>query len=144
MTREMGMLEVARIQSEVNRLFDTVLGSGDEGQGGNWIPYADILETDETLLLLAELPGVDPADVKLKVDGGDVIIEGVKKRPGVDSSRRSLIEERRFGPFRLVLSLGVPVNTHKAVATLREGLLRVDFPKVPNRRGGAVSIEVTE
>ena len=63
MTREMGMLEVARIQSEVNRLFDTVLGSGEDGQGGNWIPYADILETDASLVLLTELPGVDPGDV---------------------------------------------------------------------------------
>ena len=143
MTREMGMLEVARIQSEVNRLFDTVLGSGEDGQGGNWIPYADILETDASLVLLTELPGVDPGDVRLTVDGGDVIIEGMKKRPAVETQRRSLIEERRFGPFRLVVSLGVPVNTHKATAVLKEGLLRVDFPKVPNRRGGVVSIEVT-
>ena len=52
------------------------------------------------------------------------------------------LAERGFGPFRRVIQLGVPVNTRLAKATLNNGLLRICFPKVPNRRGEAVPIEV--
>ena len=50
--------------------------------------------------------------------------------------------ERAFGKFRRVINLGVPVNTHRAEAVLAEGFLTIRFPKVPNRRGEEVRIEV--
>ena len=51
-------LEMARIQSEINRLFDNLLDLGDE-EKGTWMPNADIVETEESLELKVELPGVD-------------------------------------------------------------------------------------
>ena len=45
-------------------------------------------------------------------------------------------------PFRRVIPLNVPVNTHRADASLNHGLLRIHFPKVPNKRGEAVQIPV--
>ena len=50
--------------------------------------------------------------------------------------------ERAFGSFRRAIQLGVPVNTRQAQAELSDGLLRIRFPKVPNRRGEEVPIEV--
>ena len=137
------MLEVARIQSEINRLFDNLLDL-DAGarESGSWIPIADIVESDEVLLVTVELPGVAPADLVVSTHGGDVILVGEKSRPSITGTPRSHVAERAYGRFRRVIHLGVPVNTHKADARLADGTLRIKFPKVANRRGEEVAIEV--
>jgi len=137
------LMEVARIQSEINRLFDNLLDLGsDAKEGGTWMPNADILETDEHLILKVELPGVESDKLALSVHGGNVIVQGEKGRPEIEGASELLAAERIFGPFRRVVNLGVPVNTRQAEASLNNGLLRVTFPKVPNRRGEEVPIEV--
>ena len=139
------MLEVARIQSEINRLFNNLLDLGVPGQeSGAWIPNADILETEECLIVKVELPGVSIEDLALSVHGGDVILRGEKKREELEGPARYHLAERAFGKFRRVIHLGVPVNTHRAEAVLRDGFLRIRFPKVPNRRGEEVPVEVRE
>lgn len=137
------LMEMARIQSEINRLFDNLLDlEGDSGGAGHWIPNADILETEDTLVLKVELPGVLPDKVRLSVHGGNVILRGEKARPSVEGPVEFHAAERQFGSFKRVIQLGVPVNTRRAVAELSNGLLEVRFPKVPNRRGEEVPIEV--
>jgi HSP20 family protein len=144
MSRKLGpMMEVARIQSEINRLFDNLLDLGsDEKPGGSWIPNADILETRENLILRVELPGVAPETLAVSVHGDNIIVRGAKATPERNPATEIHTEERVFGPFRRVIRLEVPVNTRQAEAALINGLLRISFPKVPNRRGEEVPIEV--
>jgi HSP20 family protein len=144
MSRTFGpMLEAARIQSEINRLFDNLLDLGTPGrESGAWIPNADILETEDCLVVKVELPGVSLEDLSLSVHGGNVILRGEKRRDDPDGPARYHLAERAFGKFRRVIHLGVPVNTHRAEAVLHDGFLRIRFPKVPNRRGEEVPVEV--
>ena len=138
------MLEVARIQSEINRLFENLLdlGARGESEAGAWIPNVDVVETDEALVVKVELPGVDPADVHVAANGDQIVVRGDKRRPDIPESARPHLEERAYGRFRRIVPLGVPVNTHRAEAVLADGLLRIRFPKVPNRRGEEVAIAV--
>jgi HSP20 family protein len=136
-------LEVARIQSEINRLFENLLDLGNaEDHDSAWIPNVDIQETPERLVVRIELPGVEPGDLALSVHGGNLIIQGEKREPDTGLTGRVHLEERAFGRFRRSIHLGVPVNTRQAEAILSDGLLRIAFPKVPNRRGEQVPIEV--
>ena len=136
-------MEAARIQSEINRLFDNLLDlDGGERGGSAWIPNADILESEEFLVLKVELPGVSADELSLTVHGGNLVIEGEKRKPGVDDGAHFHFAERQYGPFKRVIQLSVPVNTRQASALLENGLLRLTFPKVPNRRGEVVRIEV--
>jgi HSP20 family protein len=144
MTKGLGsMLEVARIQSEINRLFDNLLVLDGGREGGSWMPIADIVESDDALVVTIELPGVLASNLKIATHGGDVILTGEKIRPALDEPVRAQVAERAYGRFRRVVHLGVPVNTHKAEAVLADGTLRIKFPKVPNRRGEEVAIKVT-
>jgi HSP20 family protein len=137
------LLEVARIQSEINRLFDNLLDLRGEGEGrGAWNPNADVTETDTSLVVRVELPGVAPEDLKVTVNGNNLVLSGEKKAPGPPERRSFQQAERSFGPFRRVIQLGVPVNTRQAEAVLADGLLRINFPKVANRRGEDVPIWV--
>jgi HSP20 family protein len=145
MTKGLGsMLEVARIQSEINRLFDNLLDL-DAGAkaSGSWIPIADIVENDDALVVTVELPGVAASELLISTHGGDVILTGEKSRPPIAGAVRAHVAERAYGRFRRVIHLGVPVNTHRAEAVLAEGTLRIRFPKVPNRRGEVAQLEVT-
>ncbi len=136
-------LEVARIQSEINRLFDNLLDLGDTaGERGAWVPNADVVERPDALLVRVELPGVEPEDLIVHVNGGDLVVAGEKKPPPRPEGGRSKQEERAFGQFRRVIRLEVPVNTRHAEACLADGLLAIRFPRVPNRRGEDVPIEV--
>ena len=78
------LMEMARIQSEINRLFDNLLDLGQKEEVGSWMPNADIIETDSDLLLKVEVPGVRPDRLELAVHGGNLIIRGQKDRPQVD------------------------------------------------------------
>jgi len=143
MTKGLGsMLEAARIQSEINRLFDNLLTLDDGRESGTWIPMADIVETEDALFVTVELPGVPKDALSVSTNGGDLILKGEKGKPAAELPARFLVAERAYGKFRRVIHLGVPVNTHKAEATLADGNLRIRFPKVANRRGEEVAIEV--
>ncbi len=144
MSKSLGpFLEVARIQSEINRLFDNLLHLDAPGrEAGSWIPNADVLETEHDVVVKVELPGVSAADLEVSVHGGNVILRGDKARAEVPDEARYHLAERAFGRFRRVIPLGVPVNTHRAEAVFADGCLKIRFPKVPNRRGEEVRIEV--
>ena len=145
MTKGLGsMLEVARIQSEINRLFDNLLDlDSGEKETGSWIPMTDVVETEDVLVVTVELPGVRPEDLVVTTHRGEVILKGERRKLETNGPARFLVAERAYGRFRRVIHLGVPVNTHKAEAVLENGHLRIRFPKVPNRRGEEVAIEVS-
>lgn len=139
--------EISRIQSEINRLFDNLIelrASKGEG-GGEWLPSADVYETDRELVVKFEIPGVGASDVTMSVEGNRLIVRGEKKR-GENGHRGSRYHcmERGYGKFKRVVHISSPVNTREAEAVLCEGVLEVTFPKVPNRRGGEMSIRITE
>lgn len=139
--------EISRIQSEINRLFDNLIelrASKGEG-GGEWLPSADVYETDRELVVKFEIPGVGASDVTMSVEGNRLIVRGEKKRPenGHKGGRYHCME-RGYGRFKRVVHISSPVNTREAEAILCEGVLEVTFPKVPNRRGGEMSIRITE
>jgi len=141
--------EISRIQSEINRLFDNLLElrqSKGEGGGGEWLPSADVYETDKELVVKFEIPGVAGKDVTMSVEGNRLIVRGEKHRPenGAKNGGRYHCMERGYGRFKRVVHISSPVNTREAQAYLVDGVLEVTFPKVPNRRGGELSIKVVE
>lgn len=140
-------LEFVRIQTEMNKLFESLQelrdpGVGPEQREGAWVPNVDICETAEALIVEAEVPGVDPGTLVVKVSSGNLTLEGAKQKLCGDEAMTFYRRDRGCGTFRRVVPLSAPVNTHRAEATLDRGLLRILFPKVPNKRGEAVQIPI--
>ncbi len=140
-------LEVARIQSEINRLFDMLLRlrSG-EASSETWLPGVDVAETESRLVVEIELPGVDPSSLDVWTEGGNLYLKGVRPpsplrdRPGAEI----LHDEREYGPFDVEIPLTAAVNPREAMAKLELGVLSIELPKVKNRRGEAVKISIGE
>lgn len=139
-------LEFVRIQTEMNKLFESLQElrepRAQPEAGGAWIPNVDVCECGDLLVVEAEMPGVDPASLRVQVGNGNLILEGKKVRTGSEEPVAVHRRDRAFGAFRRVIPLSTAVNTHRAKAILRTGLLRIEFPRVPNKRGEAVPIPV--
>lgn len=138
-------LEIARIQSEMNKMFDVLVQMRDEAgksQASAWIPNVDVCQNGEGLILRCELPGVPLDTLRVSALGGALIITGERPRREHQGKVKFHVMERVNGRFRRVVPLGMSINTRDATATLKDGVLQVFFKKVSNRRGEEVVIPV--
>ncbi|HEY3169869.1 MAG TPA: Hsp20/alpha crystallin family protein [Thermoanaerobaculia bacterium] len=139
------MVELSRLQREVNRLFSAFVESNNPviAPASGWDPSVDIVDDGNTIRVLFELPGVDPGDVKVTVRGRVVTIRGTKrgrKRPR--EGLRFFCMERYFGSFVKSVPLPRPVNSRQAKSKLSCGLLEVVLPRVPDLREKEIEIAV--
>ena len=136
--------ELARIQDRIHDLFEQALLASeyDEREGGlpgTWAPAVDVLETEDSYLLYAELPGVRREDIQLQVKDRRLELSG--RRPTLGENRNFLRMERSYGPFRRAFELGVPVETEGITAQFEQGVLKVHVPKRSDGAGRGAADE---
>jgi HSP20 family protein len=136
--------ELARIQDRINSLFEQALVTSEYedregGLPGTWAPAVDVLETEDSYMVFAELPGVRRDDIQLHIQDRRLEISGRRQSPG--ENRNFLRMERSYGPFRRIFDLGTPVDSDGVTAVFRQGVLQVHVPK---RKGGTTKVPVVE
>ena len=139
------MVELSRLQSELNRMFAAFVETNNKGgaPASSWDPNVDVLDDGDTIRVLLELPGVESGDVKLTIRGRVLMVRGTKK--GRIRSREGLrffCMERYFGSFMKSIPLPRPVNSHLAKTRMKNGLLEVLLPRVPDLREKEIEIPV--
>src|SRR5574341_2102571 len=131
---------ISDIQSEMNRVFDSLFGRPTAvmaGPGGKmWAPVLDVCETKDDLILNFELPGVREKDVTLSITGDLLTVKGERglNRDPKDESCHHV--ERVYGRFERTVQLPMPVQGEKVKATYRPGArqrgpLRPEHPGDP-------------
>jgi HSP20 family protein len=137
---------ISRFQAEIDRLFQEALRFGDDTLPvGEWQPHVDVVETPEAVLILAEIPGLAAADLKVEVRGTLVHISGTKSTPLPGAQRIKFhCLERGHGRFAREIQLFAAVNTHNGTARLVDGLLTIEFPKVQEKRHAARVLHIQE
>ena len=138
------LVELSRLQSELNRLFSLFVESNKSASSGSsWDPNVDVLDDGKDVRVLIELPGVEAEDVEVAIRGRVLTVRGTKKgRIRTREGIRFFCMERYFGTFVKSVPLPRPVNTHRAVTKLKDGLLEVVFPCVPDLREKELKIKV--
>jgi HSP20 family protein len=136
--------ELSRIHDRINTLFEQALlpseyEDSEGGPPGTWAPAVDVLETDDSYLLFAELPGVRRDEIQLQVKERRLELSG--RRHSFGENRNFLRIERSYGPFRRTFELGDPVDTENITARFEQGVLSIHIPKLA---GGARKVPVTE
>jgi HSP20 family protein len=131
--------EVDSLQSEVNRLFDSFFG-GNEANRRRWVPAMDLVETDDHLVLRADLPGLTKDDVNIEIKDNVLTVSGERKSERTESSKGFHRVERAFGSFSRSLSLPDRVDPDKVSADFEHGVLEVKIPKPEERKPHRVSI----
>jgi HSP20 family protein len=141
------LLLISRFQAELDRLFQEAVRLGEsELPLGEWQPSVDVVETPSSILLLAEVPGFSAADLKVEVRGTIVTLSGTKSTQLPDGVQRVKFHcmERGHGRFCREVHLFSPVNTHQGTATLADGLLTIEFPKIEDKRREARVLHIEE
>jgi HSP20 family protein len=106
------------------------------------MPSASVHETDKEVVVTAELPGLDKADLDLRVTPEGLVIRGEKREEKEDARRDFHISERRYGSFLRTVRLPDGLDTERAEARVDRGVLTVRFPKLEARREAGRRIPV--
>ncbi|HEX5854246.1 MAG TPA: Hsp20/alpha crystallin family protein, partial [Thermoanaerobaculia bacterium] len=138
------LVELSRLQSELNRLFSLFVESNKgASSASSWDPNMDLLDDGENVRVLIERPGVEAEDVEVTIRGRVLTARGTKRgRIRTREGIRFFCMERYFGTFVKSVPLPRPVNTHRARTKVRDGLLEVIFPSVPDQREKELVIPV--
>jgi HSP20 family protein len=136
------MTDLVTMQQAMDRLFDEAWGRRGFGWGrgerAGLLPL-DVYSTSNELVILASVPGMDPDDVQITIEGETLTIKGEKQAPldNVDYH----IQERRFGPFSRTLTLNVPVQADQAEAVFENGVLTLTIPKAEEVRPKIIKVK---
>ncbi len=104
----------------------------------------DVYENKGTIFVKIELAGVDPKDISVTVSDNRLVIEGTKFEPSTRQPGLTFhCAECSFGSFRRAFVLGSAIDAQNIVATYKNGILKLEVPKVPERRNRPHPIKVT-
>jgi HSP20 family protein len=120
-------------QDEMNRMFNQFFrgGTGEEAGWGvrTWTPPVDIYETDDALILKAELPGVSKDDVSIEIHQNTLILRGQRKHEAEVKEENYHRVERAYGSFQRSFMLPTLVDQEHVQATYKDGVLELRLPK---------------
>src|SRR4051812_39235879 len=118
--------ELDSLQSEFNRLFDSFIGNGRaDVRARRWVPAIDLVETDEHLVLRADLPGLSKDDVDIEVKDDVRTLSGERKAEHEDKADGFYRVERAFGRFSRSLSLPHGIDPDAIDADFTDGVLEI-------------------
>jgi len=130
--------ELGDLADDVRRLFqDIERQTGHRPAAGQCTPSLDVLETDELVELIVDLPGVSADRVRILLKGGVVVVAGDKEtdaREARDVGAFHLVE-RVYGRFARAVRVAAAFDGARVEARLANGELRVTLPKIHERRG---------
>jgi HSP20 family protein len=138
------------LQERMNRLIDESLranrgagGTDEWALGGSWAPAVDIYEQDGNIVMKAELPGVDPKDVDIRLENNTLTLRGERKldkEVKQDSYHRV---ERSYGAFSRSFTLPNVVDQGSIKADYRDGVLKLVLPKREEAKPRQIQINVS-
>ncbi|HKV23532.1 MAG TPA: Hsp20/alpha crystallin family protein [Candidatus Acidoferrum sp.] len=131
------------LQEHVNRLFDSVLDRSAESSNLTfWAPAVDIYETEQELVVKADLPDVDPKDLDIRVENNILTLRGERKFEKKVDEDNYLRVERTYGSFSRSFSLANTVNAEAIKADYQNGVLTLTVPKREEAKPKQIRVSV--
>lgn len=109
--------------------------------GPVFIPAVDILETQDEIIVLADMPGVDSKNVDVALKDNQLTITG-HIDPIVDEKEVSLYNEFGWGDYMRTFTLSDTINQEKIAAKMDQGVLRLALPKAEKMKLKKISVTV--
>ncbi len=135
-------------QREFDRLFrgafrPAAVGE-EEASTRTWAPPVDIFENGDNLVLKAELPGINPDDVEVRVEDNTLYLKGERKFEKEVKEQSYHRVERSYGTFTRTFSLPNSVDSDKVGAEYKDGVLTLTMPKKEEAKPKTIKINVNK
>ena len=141
------------IQDQMSRLFEDVFGgfgseldifrpfrAFDRPWGVN--PNLDVSETDNEIIVQAELPGLEEKDVEVTLENDILTLKGPKGEEQKDGERNYYLVERSYGAFQRSVQLPVGLDRDNVKAVFKNGVLTVTLPKTAEAKSERKVIDI--
>jgi HSP20 family protein len=135
--------DLVTLREKMNRLFEEAFtGRGEEKDlvSGTWTPSVDIYETENSLVLTAEVPGIKEDDVEIKIEDNTLILQGERKFEKETKEESYHRIERSYGSFYRSFTLPSSIDQDKIQAEHENGVLRITMPKKPEMKPKKVKV----
>jgi HSP20 family protein len=138
---------MSALPERMNRLFSDVRAQapvrGEEIVQGAWITAVDIFETNEAIVLKAELPGITVQDISVEVKDNTLTLKGEKKFEKEVKEENYHRVERSYGSFQRAFTLPGTIHQEKVKAKFKDGILEITLPKVEEAKPKQVKVEIS-
>jgi HSP20 family protein len=135
---------LSTLQDQVNRLFESSFhGRSDNSALTTWAPAVDIYETENELVLKADLPDVNEKEIDIRVENNMLTVRGERKFEQQVKEDNYLRIERTYGAFSRSFGLPNTVNTESIKAEYKNGVLTVTMPKRAESKPKQVKVNVS-
>lgn len=138
------MREMDTLHNRINRLFDgnffPTLSLDDDMGLGSWRPVVDIYENEDTVVVKAELPGVDKKDIKVDLKDGVLTLSGERSHEKEVKEDNYYRKERAFGRFHRSFTVPAEIDPDKINAEFKDGVLKVEIPKPEEKKPKKIAV----
>lgn len=131
--------DLTGMQQEMNRLFDELFGES-RGDEGSWLPAVDVSETDNEMIVRAELPGMAQEDIEVNLQENVLTLKGEKKKEEKEEQENFHRVERSYGSFSRTLTLPANVKAEQIQASFKDGVLLITLPKAEEAKTKKIAI----
>ena len=137
--------ELRTMQEQMNRLLNLSWNhelGGEDIKEGIWQPAVDIYETEESIVIKAELPDVDQKDIEVRIEDNTLTLKGERKHESDVKKENYHRIERYFGTFQRSFSLPATIRQENVSAICEKGVLTITLPKKEETKPKQINIQV--
>jgi HSP20 family protein len=149
--------ELETLHSQMDRLFEGLLRGSDAGLSGlslrdfpllpsgemSWMPAIELKETDQDLILKAEIPGIEAKDLNVEVTEDSVSISGEHREEQKTDEKGYFRSEFHYGKFQRSVPLPVKIRNQDAKAEFKSGILTLTCPKAMEEQRKVVKVNLS-
>lgn len=135
--------EMETLRRQMDKVFDEMVSVNRQAEI-SWKPALELQDTEENVILRAEIPGVEAKDIDVRVTREAVAIAGEHRYEKKVSDKGYFRTEFRYGKFQRAIALPVAVQNDKVQAEFKDGILTLTLPKVTEARHKVVKVNLTD
>ncbi len=129
--------DLITMQEKMNKIFDDSF----KITSGDWSPAVDIMENDNEIIIIAEVPGVSEETMDIQVAEGILTMKGEKKFPVEKQSDNYYRLERSYGRFNRSFAIPAAVDQTNVKASLKDGVLKILLKKKQDNSPKVIKVE---
>jgi HSP20 family protein len=143
-TRWTPMRDLFTFRHQMNHLFDDVFRPivRDDKKLSEWsrYPTVDIHDNDESIMITAELPGMDKKDIVIDVKDGVLTLKGERVFENEVKNEKYYRRERSFGKFERIFRIPAEADPETISADYKDGILKINIPKPEEQKPKQIAV----